>query len=69
VELERTKYELQTLQGILSICSYCKKMRDTDETWVTIEQYLLSHADVLLSHGICPDCYVKVLEEMNLKGD
>jgi glucose-6-phosphate 1-dehydrogenase len=63
-ELERTKYELKTLQGFLSICSYCKKMRDTDESWVPIEHYLHRHADVLLTHGICPECYAKIMKEL-----
>ena len=63
-ELERTKYELKTLQGFLSICSYCKKMRDTDESWVPIEHYLHRHADVLLTHGICPECYTKIMKEL-----
>ncbi|MDO9041228.1 MAG: response regulator [Desulfocapsaceae bacterium] len=63
-ELEQAKYELKTLQGLLSICSYCKRMRDTDKTWVTIEHYLHRHADVLLTHGICPECYAKVMKEL-----
>ena len=63
-ELERTRYELQTLRGILSICCYCKKMRNADNVWLPLEQYLLKHADILLSHGICPDCYPKVMKEM-----
>lgn len=64
-ELAQARYELQTLRGILSICSYCKKMRDTDETWVPLEQYLNKHGDILLSHGICPDCYTKMQKEIS----
>jgi len=63
-ELAQTRYELLTLRGILTICSYCKKMRDANDAWLSIEQYLLSHADTLLSHGICPDCYTKQMEEL-----
>ena len=68
-ELERTRYELKTLQGLLSICSYCKKMRDIDEAWVPIEHYLHRHADVLLTHGICPDCYTKVMKDLPAEVD
>jgi response regulator RpfG family c-di-GMP phosphodiesterase len=63
-ELEQAKYELKALRGLLSICSYCKKMRDTDKTWVSIEHYLHRHADVLLTHGICPECYAKVMKDL-----
>ena len=68
-ELAQTRYELQTLRGILSICSYCKKMRDTDEVWVPIEHYLHSHADILLTHGICPDCYAQVMKDLPAEVD
>ena len=63
-ELERTKYELKTLRGLLSICSYCKKMRDPDDNWVPLEHYLSQHADILLTHGICPDCYKQVMKDL-----
>jgi response regulator RpfG family c-di-GMP phosphodiesterase len=58
-ELERTKYELKTLQGLLSICCYCKKLRDKDNNWIELAEYLHKYSDVLLSHGICPECYEK----------
>lgn len=63
-ELERTRYELKTLQGLLAICSYCKKIRDADDAWVPIEEYLHRHADIMLTHGICRDCYTKVMKDI-----
>jgi response regulator RpfG family c-di-GMP phosphodiesterase len=63
-ELERTKYELKTLRGLLAICSYCKKTRDSNNTWISIEEYLSRHADILLTHGICPDCYTQVMKDL-----
>ncbi|MBU0663321.1 MAG: response regulator [Proteobacteria bacterium] len=63
-ELERTKYELKTLQGFLAICSYCKKIRDTDDAWIPIEEYLHRHADILLTHGICHDCHAQVMKDL-----
>lgn len=62
-ELERTKYELKTLQGLLPICSYCKKIRDDKNSWHQLEEYLSRTADVLFSHGICPDCYREVVRK------
>ena len=63
-ELERTKYELKTLRGLLSICSYCKKIRDPNDNWMPLEEYLSLHADILLTHGVCPDCYARVLKDL-----
>ncbi len=63
-ELEQTKYELKTLQGFLAICSYCKKIRDTDDAWVSIEEYLHRHADILLTHGVCHQCHTQVMKDL-----
>lgn len=48
--------EVRQLEGFLSICSFCKKIRDTDESWVPIEKYVRQRADVAFSHGVCPKC-------------
>jgi hypothetical protein len=48
--------ELKVLRGILPVCMHCKKIRDESEQWQTWEKYLLSHTEVDISHGLCPDC-------------
>lgn len=58
-ELRSALEEVETLRGILPICSYCHKIRDDDGYWNRIERYLSQHADVSFSHGICPDCVDK----------
>lgn len=49
--------EVSRLQGILPICSYCKRIRDDQDYWQQVEAYISSHASVQFSHGICPSCY------------
>lgn len=61
--------EIQTLRGILPICSTCKKIRDDEGYWKQIEAYLGAHSDVNFSHGICPDCAEKYYPDMDLYGD
>lgn len=46
----------KTLEGILPICSGCKKIRDDHGGWVPIETYLHSRTQAEFTHGICPDC-------------
>jgi DNA-binding response OmpR family regulator len=65
-ELERVNQELkeafetiETLRGILPICSHCKKIRNDEGAWTRIEEYIAMHSDVQFSHGICPDCLRK----------
>lgn len=55
-ELERTVKDLQTLQEIIPICMYCKKIRDDLGAWNQLEAYISQHTGSNFSHGICPEC-------------
>jgi sigma-B regulation protein RsbU (phosphoserine phosphatase) len=57
--LEEALARVKQLQGLLPICSYCKKVRDDQNYWIQVEQYVAEHTDARFSHGICPDCYQK----------
>lgn len=61
-ELEDALAQVKQLQGLLPICSYCKKIRDEQNFWQRIDSYITDHADVQFSHGICPDCYREVVQ-------
>ena len=54
--------ELQQLEVLLPICSYCKRIRNEREEWETLDKYLERRFDAQLSHGICPDCYTKYVQ-------
>lgn len=62
-ELEEALSQVNQLQGMLPICSYCKKVRDDQNYWQKVEHYISDHTDVQFSHGICPDCYERVIRE------
>lgn len=55
-ELNDALSSIRTLQDILPICSYCRKIRDDQEGWRLLEEYVSAHTDTQFSHGICPDC-------------
>lgn len=55
-ELERALTEVTTLQGLLPICAYCKKIRDDKGYWNQIESYIRARSKAEFSHSICPDC-------------
>jgi hypothetical protein len=48
--------EVKILRGLLPICSFCKKIRTKDNTWVPVEEYLYEHSEAEFTHGFCPDC-------------
>lgn len=56
-DLEKALTEVKRLQGLLPICSYCKKIRDDQNYWTDVESYLERFSDAEFSHGVCPDCY------------
>lgn len=49
--------EVLQLEGLLPICSYCKKIRDEQQQWVAMEQYIDERTDASFTHGVCTDCY------------
>jgi PAS domain S-box-containing protein len=55
-ELKDALTRIKTLNGLIPICSICKKIRDDKGYWNLIESYIESHSDAAFSHGICPDC-------------
>jgi sigma-B regulation protein RsbU (phosphoserine phosphatase) len=61
-ELEDALSQVKHLQGLLPICSYCKKIRDDQNYWQRVDTYISKHSDVRFSHGICPDCYGQFVE-------
>jgi len=53
--------EVDTLRGMLPICSYCKKIKDEKGAWKKLETYIRTHTQASFSHGICPECLEKTI--------
>ncbi len=70
-DLEHALKTIRTLERLLPICSYCKKIRNEDSYWDEVEVYISDHTDTMFSHSICPDCYEKhikpQLESLKIK--
>ncbi len=61
---ERALSEVKQLQGMLPICSYCKKIRSDEDSWEQLECYISEHSHTTFSHGICPDCRAHATREL-----
>ena len=48
--------EVEVLEGLLPICSYCKKIRDENDEWQRLECYITQRSTAEFTHGICPEC-------------
>ena len=55
-ELKEALAKIQTLRGLVPICSSCKKIRDDKGYWHQVETYVSRHSEAQFSHGMCPDC-------------
>ena len=53
--------EVEQLESFLPICGYCKKVRDDRNYWQQIELYVNQRTGTNFSHGVCPECYDRVL--------
>jgi sigma-B regulation protein RsbU (phosphoserine phosphatase) len=49
--------KVNQLEGLLPICSYCKRIRDEEKEWRPVEQYINDRSEASFSHGVCPTCY------------
>ena len=66
-ELEDALSQVKQLQGLLPICSYCKKVRDDQNYWQQVEGYISDRIDVQFTHSICPGCMDRVRSEMKAR--
>lgn len=65
-KLEQALAEIETLKGLLPICSNCKKIRKSNSdanqqtSWVSLEAYLHENTAIEVTHSICPQCMAKL---------
>jgi len=61
-DLQDALARVKQLQGLLPICSYCKRIRDDRNYWQQLETYVTEHSGAVFSHGLCPECYEKIVK-------
>ena len=57
--------ELMELKSIVPICAYCKKIRDDEAFWQSVEKYFKKHLNLDFSHGVCPECEEKLYQDLH----
>ncbi len=62
-ELSEALAQVKQLRGLLPICMFCKKIRNDENYWQQIEDYIARHSDAEFSHGVCPECLEKQYPE------
>jgi phosphoserine phosphatase RsbU/P len=64
LRLEEALGRVRQLQDLIPICSYCRRVRDDQNYWQQVEGYITAQTGASFSHGVCPDCYQNVSEQL-----
>ena len=57
------------VSGLLTICSYCKKIRIDNQVWQRVEEYIGRRSSIDFTHSVCPECYVRVKAMIDAETD
>ncbi len=68
-KLKQVLAEIDTLRGIIPICASCKKIRDDEGFWQSVEVYISDRSDAQFSHGLCPKCAGELYPDLELPED
>lgn len=61
--LRQALSQIRVLETFLPICAQCKKIRNQQGQWQQLEAYIGQHSNTQFSHGYCPECGKKAMEE------
>lgn len=64
VQLEQALAHVRQLQGMIPICAWCKRIRDDEDFWSSVEEYFTQHSEAEFTHGICPECRQKQVSDI-----
>lgn len=62
-ELQEALERVNTLHGLLPMCAWCRKLKDDQGYWQSVEEYLSAQTGTEFTHGICEECMSKHLNE------
>jgi hypothetical protein len=58
---------LDYLEGLLSVCAWCRKV-DRDGEWLSMDEFFAKQFQTEISHGICGACLAHVKDRETLPG-
>lgn len=63
-EVRNDLAQIRTLRGLVSVCAYCRKVRNGKGYWEQIEAYVANNSHAQFTHGVCPECMAMVETEI-----
>ncbi len=68
-DLSKALQEVKQLGGLLPICAKCKKIRDSEDYWHQVEEYISEHSAAEFSNSICPKCAKELYPDIDIYDD
>src|SRR6266404_627847 len=63
--LQESLKKASELAGLLSICAYCKKIKEDTGRWREIEMYIMERSQASFTHGMSPECFKRVKKQLD----
>ncbi len=60
IGFKKAREKIKNLNGLLPICSNCKKIRNDKGYWKQIDVYIQKHSEAEFTHSMCPECSDKL---------
>lgn len=59
LEARRTRMELEGARAMVTVCAWCRQVKNEQGEWVPMHHHLSEHTPI--THGICPSCATKMV--------
>lgn len=53
--------------SVICLCAWCRRIRQLDQTWDTMSAYFIQGSVRRFTHGICPECSERQLNELRFR--
>lgn len=68
-DLQEAISKVDVMRGLLPICSWCRRIRNDQGYWHSLEDFLTEHSEARPTHGICPECAEKLYVDHGENGE
>jgi hypothetical protein len=65
-DLQKARARIRSLNDLIPICAWCKKVRDDRGYWEQVEDYITKSTGTDTTGSICPECLQKSLRSTGL---
>jgi hypothetical protein len=55
-DLVAAQRELRILSGVIPLCAWCRRVRNTEGLWVPLEDHVERQSEAAMSPEVCPEC-------------